>query len=191
MLLDDKMHVQALVTFAVIKKNIRCLLFFPLLLFVQQLQASDALERSGEIISVLIPIVAYGATFVLDDSDGRIQFYKSLVTNLALTYGLKSVINKERPNGADKSFPSGHTSAAFMGASFIHRRYGFKYSIPAYIGASFTGYSRVESDNHYVEDVIAGAAIGIASSFIFTKPLSCCDQELWRGRCKSRRPARH
>jgi len=29
---------------------------------------------------------------------------------------------------------------------------------------------RVESDNHYTVDVVAGAAVGIASSFIFTRP---------------------
>jgi membrane-associated phospholipid phosphatase len=28
----------------------------------------------------------------------------------------------------------------------------------------------VDTDNHYTVDVVAGAAIGIASSFIFTKP---------------------
>lgn len=28
----------------------------------------------------------------------------------------------------------------------------------------------MESDNHFTVDVVAGAAIGIASSFIFTKP---------------------
>jgi hypothetical protein len=32
-----------------------------------------------------------------------------------------------------------------MGASFIHERYGLKYAIPAYVAASFVGYSRVES----------------------------------------------
>ncbi len=65
------------------------------------------------------------------------------------------------------SFPSGHASAAFSGASFIQKRYGWQYGIPAYLAASFVGYSRVEADQHYVEDVLAGAAIGIISTFIF------------------------
>ena len=106
----------------------------------------------------------------MDDSDGRKQFYKSFAANIILTHGLKNIIHKERPNGSDKSFPSGHTSAAFQGASFIHKRYGLTYAVPVYIGASFVGYSRIESDNHYVEDVLAGAAIGIVSSFYFAKP---------------------
>lgn len=137
---------------------------------IQRASASDSIEKAGDIITVLIPSIAYGSTFYLDDSEGRNQFYKSFATTFAVTHGLKYTIDKKRPNGSDKSFPSGHTSTAFQGASFIHKRYGIKYSIPAYIGASFVGYSRVESDNHYVEDVLAGAAIGIVSSFYFTKP---------------------
>lgn len=42
--------------------------------------------------------------------------------------------------------------------------------MPAYAAASFVAYSRVESREHYAHDVVAGAAIGILSSFILTKP---------------------
>ena len=130
----------------------------------------DDIEKSGDVIQVLLPAIAYGTTFYLDDAEGRTQFYKSFFTNLGVTYGLKSVIDKKRPNGGNRSFPSGHTSAAFQGAAFVHKRYGWIYGIPAYISAAFVGYSRVESDNHYTEDVVAGAAIGVISSFYFTTP---------------------
>jgi len=138
---------------------------------VQNARASDGVENAGSIIRTLIPAVAYGTTFYLHDSEGRPQFYKGFFTNLAATYTLKTVSSKTRPNGKDdESFPSGHSSVAFQGAAFIHARYGFKYAIPAYLGASFVAWSRVESDNHYTVDVLAGAAIGIASSMIFTRP---------------------
>jgi len=144
-----------------------CSLFAP----VHCARASDSTEDAGSVIRTLIPAVAYGTTFYLHDSDGRSQFYKGFFTNLAATYALKATISKTRPNGADdESFPSGHTSVAFQGAAFIHKRYGLKYAVPAYLGASFVAWSRVESDNHYTVDVLAGAAIGIASSLIFTKP---------------------
>ena len=131
-------------------------------------QCESNAEKAGDIIQVLIPASAYTATFVLDDKDGRNQFYKSFFTNLGVTHALKYAINKPRQeNNGDYSFPSGHTSAAFQGAAFIHKRYGFKYSIPAYLGASYVGWSRIEgeSDQHDATDVIAGAAIGILSSF--------------------------
>lgn len=140
------------------------------LLHTHRANASDNVEKIGEILQYVIPGIAYGSTFYLKDSEGRKQFYKSFFTNLAVTHGLKNVINKKRPNGQSKSFPSGHTSTAFQGATFIQKRYGIKYAIPAYIAASFVGYSRLKSDNHYTKDVIAGAAIGVVSSFYFTKP---------------------
>lgn len=140
------------------------------LVLSQSLIASPNIEETGDILQIIIPSVAYGATYYLDDNDGREQFYYSFATTVLATHGLKNVINKKRPNGSDKSFPSGHTSAAFQGASFIHERYGIKYAIYAYLGAAYVGYSRVESDNHYIEDVLAGAAIGIMSNLYFTTP---------------------
>jgi len=147
------------------KLMIICVSIFP----AHRADASGTIEKTGDVLQILIPGIAYGSTFYLDDSDGRDQFYKSFATNLAITHGLKNIVNHKRPNGSDKSFPSGHASAAFQGASFIHKRYGLKYAVPAYIGAFFVGYSRVQSNKHYIEDVIAGAGIGIASSFYFTR----------------------
>ena len=130
--------------------------------------ASETIETSGDILRLLIPAVALGATYYLDDDKGRAQFYKSFVANGVATYGLKYAINKQRPNGEDYSFPSGHTSVTMQSATFIHQRYGLKYALPAYIGATYTGYSRVESDNHYTIDVVAGAVLGALSSYYFT-----------------------
>lgn len=79
-------------------------------------------------------------------------------------------MHERRPNGGNQSFPSGHTSISFSAAEFMRERYGWEYGLPAYAVASFVGYSRVESNQHYPRDVVAGAAIGILSSYIFTKP---------------------
>ena len=131
------------------------------------------IERAGDIIAVAIPAIAYGSTYYMDDKAGRQQFYKSFATNLAATQALKLTVDKERPNGDDdNSFPSRHASVAFQGASFIHKRYGLQYSIPAYVGAGFVAYSRIESDQHDTTDVLAGAALGIASSLYLTKSYS-------------------
>ncbi|WP_207766086.1 phosphatase PAP2 family protein [Solimonas fluminis] len=83
------------------------------------------------------------------------------------TYGLKYAVDAERPNGGPRSFPSGHTASAFMGAEFIRKEYGWGWGVPAYLTASWVGYSRVETENHYWRDVIAGALIGIASNHDF------------------------
>lgn len=148
-------------------KHAAMLIFGVLLLSPKPAVATD----DGSFMRALIPAVAYGATFYMHDKDGRIQFYKSFFTNFGATYTLKALISEERPNGKDDdSFPSGHTSVAFQGAAFIHKRYGLKWAVPAYVGAVYVGWRRVDTDNHYTKDVVAGAAIGIASSFIFTRP---------------------
>jgi membrane-associated phospholipid phosphatase len=131
--------------------------------------AKDKSEILGDAIYILSPAIAYGSTFYKDDPEGRMQFYKSILTNTAVTFGLKYSIKKQRPNGENnRSFPSGHTSTSFQSAAFLHRRYGLKAAIPLYLGASYVAYNRVDSKNHYTEDVLAGALIGGLSSYYFT-----------------------
>jgi membrane-associated phospholipid phosphatase len=130
--------------------------------------ADSNVERAGDFLQVMVPAVAYGMTFYKDDEEGRTQFYKSFATTAGTTHLLKNTIDAKRPNGGSKSFPSGHTSAAFQGAAFIHARYGLEQAWPAYAAATFVGYSRVDADKHHTRDVIAGAALGIAASFYFT-----------------------
>ncbi len=126
-------------------------------------------EKVGDALFVAIPAVAYGSTLYHHDKEGQKQFYKSFATNAVTSFALKEGIHKQRPNGEDdKSFPSAHTSISFQSASFLHERYGLKYAIPAYIGATYVGYSRVKSDNHDVVDVVTGATIGVLSSKYFT-----------------------
>lgn len=136
-------------------------------------QGKSSMEQAGDVLQVLIPATAYATTLYLDDAEGEKQFYQSFFTNLAVTYALKYAVNKPRQeNNGKYSFPSGHTSAAFQGAAFIHRRYGLKYGLPAYLSATYVGWSRVEgeSDKHDFTDVAAGMLIGTLSSYYFTTP---------------------
>lgn len=131
--------------------------------------ASLNVEKAGDILQFAIPLAGYASTFVWDDPHGRMQLYKSVAVDLLVVHGLKNLVDKKRPNGGSQSFPSGHTSIAFVGATFIQTQYGFKYAIPAYIAATFVGYSRVESDHHDVTDVVAAALIGMGITFYFNQ----------------------
>jgi len=146
------------------------ILFSIFSLFIHSNLNADNIEKTGDLLQIIIPVAAYSATFYLDDTEGREQFYRSFIATVGITQVLKNTVDKQRPNGASKAFPSGHTSAAFQGAAFIHQRYGLTYAIPAYVGATYVGYSRVETDHHDNTDVIAGAALGILSNLYFTKP---------------------
>ncbi|MCL1122940.1 phosphatase PAP2 family protein [Shewanella surugensis] len=135
-------------------------------------QAHADIERSGDIIHLLLPAAAMSATLIYEDNyKGSIQLIESVGVSRLSVEALKYSIDKTRPDGSnDDSFPSGHTADTFATATFIQQRYGWKWAIPAYIGASYVGYSRINSDQHYLEDVLAGAAIGILSAWYFTEP---------------------
>ncbi len=135
-----------------------------------RVQATDGVELAGDILELALPISAGGVTIGLRDWQGSLQLAESEGLTLAATYALKYGLNTQRPNGGNHSFPSEHASVSFSAAEFLRKRYGLAAGIPAYAAASFVAYSRVESNNHYSYDVIGGAAVGIISSYIFTRP---------------------
>lgn len=85
--------------------------------------------------------------------------------HIAMTQGLKYVVDEERPNARNhRSFPSGHTSWAFMGAELIREEYGWAWGSGAYIFAAGIGFCRIYNNEHWLNDVIAGAGFGILST---------------------------
>lgn len=130
--------------------------------------AKSAIEEVGDYLQVIVPAYTFGMAMQEEGWEGAKQFGYSFGAMQASVWGLKSVINEERPDGSDnRSFPSGHTASAFSGATFIHKRYGVEKAIVPYIMAGFVGYSRVYADKHYWHDVVAGAAISSLFTWIF------------------------
>lgn len=81
--------------------------------------------------------------------------------------GTKLVIDEKRPDSsAENSFPSGHTATVFMGAELIRIEYGTGYGIGAYAIACGVGFLRLYNNRHWLNDVLAGAGIGILSARI-------------------------
>ena len=106
-----------------------------------------------------------------------------------LAYGVKDLLKyavyKERPymyfdgkpqkeideNNYYCSFPSGHTTLAFLGATFTSYTFSkyfpeSKFKVPVVIGsytlATLSGTLRILSGSHFFSDVLVGAAIGSA-----------------------------
>jgi membrane-associated phospholipid phosphatase len=134
-------------------------------------EAADGVETAGDIFEIALPVVSAGVSSARGDFEGLGQFAKSAGLTLAVTHSLKFAIDAERPNGGGHSFPSGHASISFCSAEFLQRRYGWAWGAPAYAVACFVGYSRVEAEEHYVRDVLAGALIGVVSSYFFAHPI--------------------
>ncbi|NNF05713.1 MAG: phosphatase PAP2 family protein [Candidatus Eisenbacteria bacterium] len=104
----------------------------------------------------------------IQSDETMIKTSQDLAQGLMIMAGVvgatKVAVGRSRPNGGSHSFPSGHTATAFTTAAILNKRMGKEVGIPAYVLATFTGLGRMEDKKHYLSDVIAGAALGIAIS---------------------------
>jgi membrane-associated phospholipid phosphatase len=130
--------------------------------------AEFTVERIGDLLQVVVPAMALGMTLEEDGYEGTWQFAQVFAATTATEGAIKYFVEEHRPNGTNNSaFPSGHTMAAFSGATFIHRRYGLERAALPYVLAGFVGYSRVQSKWHNVDDVVAGAIFAGMYTMIF------------------------
>lgn len=140
-----------------------------LLVVVLPTNAKTRTETAGDILQVALPLAGLGVAWWKGDDEGVEQQIKGALITGAITHGLKFAIEEQRPNGKSwDSFPSGHTSAAFSGAAFLHHRYGIEYGLPAYVAASYVGYSRCYASKHWETDVLAGAVLAYTVSYYVT-----------------------
>lgn len=139
------------------------------LLAGSDVRADDRVELAGNIVMATLPVAALGLNIGFQDGQGAVELTESTALSMGVMLALKFGINATRPNGGSQSFPSGHSTFAFTSAEFMRKRYGWDYGLPAYAAATFVAYSRVEAGQHYAIDVLGGAVLGIASSYLATR----------------------
>jgi hypothetical protein len=147
-----------------------------------------AMNASNVLLWSLVGETAVTAIAISDGNDSR-----GLVTdksaNLGLELGtfgvtelgttvLKYTTDRQRPNRTDnQSFPSGHASGAFAVSTLSNRNLdlmdmpdGLRTGLQVgnILLASGSAWARVESNDHFPSDVLAGAALGhFLSAFIY------------------------
>jgi hypothetical protein len=91
---------------------------------------------------------------------------RAQILSAVITRSVKLIAQRERPTteteGNTDSFPSGHASAAWTTTTVLWRHFGWKVGVPASLVASFASASRLQQNDHYMSDVLFGAAIGVA-----------------------------
>ena len=147
------------------------ILLLALFFLLPQVGRAQFVEKSTDVLCLVPSATAVVLTLVNKDEKGLKQFALSTLTSTALSYGMEACIKKELPDGDGMhSMPSTHTMIAFSGASFLQRRYGWKWGAPAYAVATYVAWGRVHSKRHDVWDVLAGTAIGVGATYVFTRP---------------------
>lgn len=126
----------------------------------------------GDVIQFTIPLSALIISWQKDDKEGMKELLYSTIFSMAATWGMKVAFNKKRPKGGRYSFPSGHTSLASSGSSYLGFRYGNKYGLPFFMGTAFVGYSRIAAHRHYWTDIFVGGLVGGVSAYLFTHKYS-------------------
>lgn len=118
------------------------------------------------------PAAVYGLDLLGVESknsfkDKTLIFLKANIIGYSLGFALKGITKVRRPdNSSSASFPSLHTTQAFLGATFMHKELGHRsiwYSVGAYTVATVTGFYRLLNNKHWLSDVLVGAALGILS----------------------------
>lgn len=148
-----------------------CLVLFFTLMINFNLSSQQVIEDVGHYTQIGLPLTALGISIAKGDKAGSFQLLKSFTLETIVVQTMKRTINRKRPNGKSHSFPSGHTAVSFMSSTYLWKRYGWEYGVPATVLAAFVGYSRfgIEDPVHHFSDVFVGSLIGIGSSLLFTK----------------------
>lgn len=164
-----------------------CFSLSPLAAFT--FEYNESLSKASD-ITLGLTLVTPGVLGLIAPSSDYIAIVSSYAGTMVSAYGvrtvLKQVIHKPRPyvgqidRPADtsedyESFPSGHSIMAFSAAAYAQTMQLLFYpdsttmkavSATTWILAATTATLRVISGNHYLEDVLAGAAIGSAIGFL-------------------------
>lgn len=150
---------------------------------------SDAMISTSQFVSDAHMVMMVGVPsamalygLIVDDADlleSGVVIGTSVIASGLFTIGIKATVNRARPYDAypDKitpyalessaSFPSGHTSTAFALATSLTLECPTWYvAVPSFAWASAVGYSRMNLGVHYPSDVVCGALLGVATSYL-------------------------
>ena len=136
---------------------------------------AKSISKTGDgYIQLGLPLVL----LLLDQQHGSDYFTQTVLAftlQMPLYWLLKNCLQRQRPPAviptfesliiaADKfSFPSGHSSAAFLLANITFIFYG-AVAWPLYVWATLVALSRVALGVHFPTDILAGALLGTATA---------------------------
>lgn len=144
---------------------------FPLVNAVAQ--SRKTIDFTTDVAMFLPVALGAGVSLCKGDYEGFLELGKSVAVSTAVTYILKYSVKKLRPDGSGfDAFPSNHNNFVFAGSTFLMKRYGWKWGVPAYLVSGYVAWGRIYAQKHDIWDVLAGAAVGVGSGLLFTTPFA-------------------
>jgi membrane-associated phospholipid phosphatase len=99
------------------------------------------------------------------DFDGNFNAATSILTSAAVCKAVKPFVPELRPNREDtNSFPSQHAAESFAAGLALRRYFGWAAGTAEIGVATLVATSRLFAKKHYAVDLVAGIAIGAAST---------------------------
>lgn len=130
-------------------------------------------ERLGDRYQFALPLLGFGCAIA---NGAVVDYALRFVVLEGLIHGPKNALKDRpinmRPNGSNRGFPSGHTAAAVFGASYlVHSCIETNLWVKGatLLTAGFVGASRIESENHNIWQVLAGALVGWLTDRLFRR----------------------
>jgi len=127
-----------------------------------------------DILTGVVPLTGLGVAYFTGDTEGQKQWLRNICVNQVLISGLRLAFNEtslgDRPNGSEYGFPSGHVAAVMAGATFLDKRYGWKWGVPAYAASAYIAYVRVDEEHHHWRDVIASGVLAYGVAMLTVTP---------------------
>jgi membrane-associated phospholipid phosphatase len=148
--------------------------------------AANLFDKFGEAPGMVAVVGGLGVTALVTHDRRIAQSTLRAAVGLALADGMSTIlkygVGRQRPYGdpdrdgtdfhllgggpaADQSFPSGHATVSFALATTLGDAIGHTWArIGLYGLATGTAWARLQQEDHWVTDVVAGAGIGILSA---------------------------
>jgi len=149
---------------------VRSILYLVVTIFTLTTTYSSVFATVDDILQ-FVPLTYAGFLSIknMDKVGGR-EIAIAAFSNQVTIMLLKGITHEGRPSNPDATngWPSGHTAIGFVSAGAIHKRYGFRYALPAYIVSAIVGDLRIKNGAHTFDQVLFGAAIGAAIGYFMT-----------------------